>query len=96
MLNRSMNTIYATDFPRGVARERRSAVVFLIVALYVGGTAICMALIVPILGAAVTETAQRPILTYPQCGAVEEDTDRLACYDRVLHQNSPYSAKDMH
>jgi hypothetical protein len=45
---------------------------------------ICTALIAPILLAA-----------DQQCGAVRQDPNRLACYDRVLRRISRHSAKDV-
>ena len=67
----------------------------LIVALFAGGALICTALIAPILLAAVTEMTQPSGVTYQQCGAVRQDPNRLACYDRVLHRISRHSAKDV-
>ena len=37
---------------------------------------------------------QPPEVTYQQCGAVKQDPNRLACYDRVLRRISLRSAKD--
>jgi hypothetical protein len=100
MSNRSKNTIDSADsahFPnrQAVAPERQPGVVLLIMALFAGGAVICTALIAPILLTAVTEIGQPPRLTYQQCGVVRQDTSRLACYDRVLRQNSLHSAKDV-
>ena len=95
-----MNAIGSADFShfpnrQAVAPERQPGIVLLISALFAGGAVICTALIAPILLAAATEIAQPPRLTYQQCGAVRQDTSRLACYDRVLRQNSLYSAEDV-
>jgi hypothetical protein len=35
-------------------------------------------------------------VTYQQCGALKQDPNRLACYDRVLRQISIRSAKGVH
>jgi hypothetical protein len=97
MSNFANNPIDSTDFPRGqaTARQREPALVLLILALFAGGVAICVALMVPILWTAMTEAVQRPPLTYQQCRAVKEDSARLACFDRVLRQNSlHYLTKD--
>jgi hypothetical protein len=97
MLKPADNPIDSTDFParQTVARQREPAIVLLILALFAGGVAICAALMVPILWTAVTEAFQRPAPTYQQCGAVKEDAARLACFDRILRQNSlHYLTKD--
>jgi len=98
MLDRFDNSINAADFPRnrGAARQREPDIAVLIVALFAGGTMICAALIAPILLAAVTEMTRPPSVTYQQCGALKQDPNRLACYDRVLRQISLQSAKDAH
>jgi hypothetical protein len=95
MLDRTNNSISATDFAkhREVGRERQPDIAVLIVALFAGGAMICTALIAPILLAVATEMTQPPGMTYQQCGAVKEDPNRLACYDRVLRQTSLRSAK---
>jgi len=83
-------------FPRcqTAARERQPAVVFLVVGLFAGATAICMALIAPILWVAVRDAVRQSRLTYQQqCAAVKEDASRPACYDRLLRRNSLHSAK---
>ncbi len=97
MSNPVNNPIASTDSPRGqaTARQRESAIVFLILALFGSGVAICAALIAPILWTAVTEAFQRPAPTFQQCGTVKEDAARLACFDRILRQNSlHYLTKD--
>jgi hypothetical protein len=78
------------------AWEREPDIAVLIVALIAGGTMICAALIAPILLAAVTEMTRPPSVTYQQCGALKQDPNRLACYDRVLRQISIRSAKGVH
>ena len=92
------NTIDSTDFPkpRKVVRKRQPVIVILIIALFASSTVMCAVLIIPILWVAVTDTSQRPRLTYQQCDALQEDTERLACYDKASHQIiSPRSAKDV-
>jgi hypothetical protein len=98
MLDRTNNSIGATEFAkhREVGRARQPDIAVLIVALFAGGAMICTALIAPILLAAVTEMTQPPGMTYQQCGAVKQDPNRLACYDRVLRQISIRSAKGVH
>jgi hypothetical protein len=98
MLDRTNNSINATDFAkhREGGRERQPDIAVLIVALFAGGTMICTALIAPILLAAATEMTQPPGVTYQQCGAVKQDPNRLACYDRVLRQITLRSAKEAH
>lgn len=91
------NPIASTNFQRGqaTARQRESAIVLLILAPLASGVAICVALMAPILWTVVTEAFQRPAPTYQQCGAVKEDAARLACFDRILRQNSlHYLTKD--
>jgi hypothetical protein len=73
---------------QSAARERKPAIVFLIVGLFAGGNAICMALIAPVLWAAARDTYQQSRLTYQQCGDVTDDTSRLDCFDRIVRQNS--------
>jgi hypothetical protein len=92
------NPIDSTDSRRGqvTARQGESAIVLLILALFAGGVAICVALMVPILWTAMTEAVQRSTPTYQECRAVKEDTARLACFDRIARQNSlRYLTKDM-
>jgi len=98
MSNHFDNSTDAADFPRnrGAARQREPDIAVLIVALFAGGTMICAALIAPILLAAVTEMTRPPSVTYQQCGALKQDPNRLACYDRVLRRISLRSAKDVH
>ena len=98
MLDRTNNSINARDFSknREAARRRQPDIAVLIVAFFAGGAVICTALIAPILLAAVTEIAQPPGATYQQCGAVKQDPNRLACYDRVLRRISLRTAKDVH
>jgi len=98
MSHRFQSAIDPTDLPirQTVARIGQPVIDYLIVGLFAGGTAICTALITPILWAAVTDAVQQSRLTYQQCGAVKEETGRLACYDSVLRQNSLHSAKEVH
>jgi hypothetical protein len=91
------NPIVSTDSRRGqaTAPQREPAIVLLVLALFASGVAICAALMAPILWTAVTEAFQPPAPTYQQCGAVKEDAARLACFDRILRQNSlHYLTKD--
>jgi len=97
MSNSVNSPIASTDSPRGqaTARQRESAIVLLVLALFAGGVAICAALMAPILWTAVTEAFRQPAPTYPQCGALKEDAARLACFDRVFRRNSlHYLTKD--
>lgn len=80
---------------RKAARERPSSIALAITALLVGVTAVCTALIAPILWTAIREFAVLPKLTYEQCGAVTEDASRLACFDRVNRQSSLHSGKNV-
>jgi hypothetical protein len=98
MLDRTNNSINATDFKkhREVGRKREPDIAVLIVALFASGAIVCTALIAPILLAAVTEMTQPPRVTYQQCGAVKQDPNRLACYDRVLRQISIHSGKGVY
>ena len=88
MSHRFRDSFDATDFPKRqtVARERQPAIALLILGLFAGGTATCAALIAPILWTGVTDAFQPAWLTYQQCGTVQEDTSRLAYYDRLLRQ----------
>jgi hypothetical protein len=97
MSNRPNDSINGTHLPENpeVARERQPDMAVLIVALFAGGALICTAPIAPILLAAVTEMTQPSGVTYQQCGAVRQDPNSLACYDRVLHRISRHSAKDV-
>jgi hypothetical protein len=86
--------IKATDFPkrrRRVAAKRRPILSTYVIALLAGGIAFGTALVVPILWAAVRHSP----LAYEQCEAVKEDASRLACYDRVIRQNSLHPAKEV-
>jgi len=88
------NSIKATDFSkrqRRVAVKRRAIISTVIIALLAGGTAFSTALVVPYLWAAVRHSP----LTYEQCEAVKEDASRLACYDRVIRQNSLHPTKEV-
>jgi hypothetical protein len=98
MLDRNNNSINAADCKkhREVGRKREPDIVVLIVAFFAGGAIICTALFVPILLAAVSEMTQPPGMTYQQCGAIKQEPDRLACYDRVLRQITLHSAKEVH
>lgn len=60
----------------------------LFVALFVGGAAICTALLLPSIWSVVNEHVLRPKVTYQQCTSLKEGTDRLACYDDVARQTS--------
>jgi len=62
-----------------------------IIAVLAGGTAFSTALVVQYLWAAVRHSP----LTYEQCEDVKEDASRLACYDRVIGQNSLHPAKQV-
>lgn len=92
MSNPVNNPIVSTDSRHGQAPapQREPAIVLLILAPLAGGVAICAALMAPILWTAVTEAFQPPAPTYQQCGVVKEDAARLACFDRILRQNSLY------
>lgn len=86
MLNRSSNSIDTTE----VTRKRQPDIAVLIIALFAGGTMICTALIAPVFLRAFSEMTQAPEATYQQCGAVKQDANRLACYDRV-HAEFPFA-----
>jgi hypothetical protein len=96
MSNRFSSSINATGFPknREVTRNRQPDIAVLIVALFAGGAVICTALIAPVFLTALTDMTQPPEVTYQQCGAVKQDANRLACYDRVLRRISLRSVKD--
>jgi hypothetical protein len=88
--NMSSNLINAAE----VAWKRQPNIAVLIVALFAGGAMICTALIAPVFLTALTDMTRPPEVTYQQCGTVEQDPNRLACYDRVLRRISLRSAKD--
>jgi hypothetical protein len=98
MSNRFYNPANVTELTksRRADRGRQPDIAVLILALFAGGTVICTALIAPVLLAAMTEMSQPPRTTYQQCGAMKQDTSRLACYDRVLRKISLHSAKEVH
>jgi hypothetical protein len=52
-------------------------------------------LMIPVLWAAVTQSARQPRLTHQQCEGLWEDPSRLACYDDASRQTSLRSAKDV-
>jgi hypothetical protein len=73
-----------------VLRERRPAIVPLAATVAAGSLVIGAIL----LREGVPETAPRPRVTYEQCGSVQENDSRLACFDEVLRQTSLRAAKD--
>ena len=88
-----MPSITATDSPkrrRRVAVKRRAMVSTVIIALLAGGTAFTTALVVPYVWGAIRHSP----LTHEQCETVKEDASRLACYDRVIRQNSLHPARE--
>ena len=70
--------------------ERRPGIVALAAALLTGGIVIGAIL----LQGRETEAAPEPSLTLHQCGSMQDNASRLACYDEVAHQTSLRSAKD--
>ena len=74
--------------------KRQPVIVVLPVILLACTVIMCAVLMIPILWAAVTETAQRSRPTYQRCGSVQEDTNRLACYDDVSRQTLLRSTKN--
>ena len=92
--HRFQNAIDAADFRKRQTRaSKQPTIAFLIIGLFAAGTAICAALLAPVLWAAVTDVIQQSRLTYVQCSSVKKDDSRLACYDRVLGRNSLHAAK---
>ena len=70
--------------PRPIVRERQPAIAFLIIAVFGGGTAICAALMAPVLWAAVTDALQQSRPAYRNCGAVTENASRMSCDESGL------------
>jgi hypothetical protein len=68
-------------------RRRLPAIIVLIIDLFAFGILICVALTVPILWTALTNV--QPRTPDQHCAAVKDNGARLACYDRVLRENSP-------
>jgi hypothetical protein len=62
--------------------------------LFVGAAVIGTALLLPVVWSIASHDLLRPGLTFQQCGAIEENTSRLACYDAVLRQTSIGSTRD--
>jgi hypothetical protein len=73
--------------PRRIAGKRHSGLSILVIALLAGGTAFSVVMFGPRLWAAATGAFRQTPLTYQQCEAVQEDTRRLACYDRLLRHD---------
>jgi hypothetical protein len=61
--------------------ERRPAIVASAAALLTGGIVIGAIL----LQGRETQTAPEPSLTFHQCGSMQDNTSRLACYDEVAY-----------
>ena len=72
---------------QSISRGRLPAIIVLIIDLFAFGILICVALTVPILWTALTNV--QPRTPDQHCAAVKDDGARLACYDRVLRENSP-------
>jgi hypothetical protein len=70
--------------------KRRPGIVALAAALLTGGIVIGAIL----LQGRETETAPEPSVTLHQCGSVQDNANRLTCYDEVANQTSLRSAKD--
>jgi len=71
--------------------KRRPILSTAIIAVLAGGTAFSAALVVPYLRAALRHSP----LTYEQCEGVTADTSRLACYDRIIGENSHHPEKQV-
>jgi hypothetical protein len=74
---------------QSISRGRLPAIIVLIIDLLAFVTLVCVALTVPILWTALTKTNVQPRTPDQHCAAVKDDAARLACYDRVLRENSP-------
>jgi hypothetical protein len=72
---------------QSISSGRLPAIVVLIIGLFAFGILVCVALTVPILWTALTTV--QPRTPDQHCVAVKDDAARLACYDRVLRENSP-------
>jgi hypothetical protein len=73
-----------------VLRERRPAIVPL-AATFAAGSLVIGSIL---LRERMPETAPQPRVTYEQCGSVQDNDSRLACFDEVLRQTSVRAAKD--
>ena len=71
-------------------RERRPAIVPLAATVAAGSLVVGAIL----LRERVPETVPQPGATYEQCGSVQDNDSRLACFDKVLRQTLVRAAKD--
>lgn len=95
MLDRVQQSVGAAEHPyrRATGRKWEPAIVLLLVALFAGSALICAALIGSVLWGVVTENPLRPGFNFRQCGALKDETERLACFDGVFQKMAAQYAK---